>query len=115
MEELKKGREEPDASKAATLGVDIVDDYNVDRFNAQIKDFVSKLPGINSKNIYAILNKTENLIDLLDMSEETLGEILGSNQNGSDLYNALHGTIKVPETDLKQDKKKPVKRFKSRK
>ena len=133
MEELKKGREEPDASKAATLGVDIVDDYNVDRFNAQIKDFVSKLPGINSKNIYAILNKTENLIDLLDMSEvscpiillrliieitivkETLGEILGSNQNGSDLYNALHGTIKVPETDPKQDKKKPVKRFKSRK
>jgi len=115
VEELKKGREEPDASKAATLGVDIVDDYNVDRFNAQIKDFVSKLPGINSKNIYAILNKTDNLIDLLDMSEETLGEILGSNQNGTDLYNALHGTIKVPETEPKQDKKKSVKRFKSKK
>ena len=76
MEELKKGREEPDASKAATLGVDIVDDYNVDRFNAQIKDFVSKLPGINSKNIYAILNKTENLVDLLDMSEVSYPIIL---------------------------------------
>ena len=76
MEELKKGREEPDASKAATLGVDIVDDYNVDRFNAQIKDFVSKLPGINSKNIYAILNKTENLVDLLDMSEVSCPIIL---------------------------------------
>ena len=69
MEELKKGRDEPDASKAATLGVDIVDEYNVDRFNAQIKDFVSKLPGINSKNIYAVLNKADNLIDLLDLSE----------------------------------------------
>ena len=76
MEELKKGREEPDASKAATLGVDIVDDYNVDRFNAQIKDFVSKLPGINSKNIYAILNKTENLVDLMDMSEVSCPIIL---------------------------------------
>ena len=32
VEELKTGREEPDASKAATLGVDIVDDYNVDRY-----------------------------------------------------------------------------------
>ena len=29
--ELKKGREEPDATKAATLGVDIIDEYNVDR------------------------------------------------------------------------------------
>jgi len=31
VEELKKGREEPDASKAATIGVDIIDEYNVDR------------------------------------------------------------------------------------
>lgn len=115
VEELKKGRDQPDASKAATLGVDIVDDYNVDRFNAQVKDFVSKLPGINSKNIYAVLNKAENLIDLLDLSEDTLGEILGSKQNGSDLFNALHGAIKVPETEPKQDKKKPFKRFKSKK
>eukprot|EP00092_Neocalanus_flemingeri_P022527 GFUD01024429.1.p1 GENE.GFUD01024429.1~~GFUD01024429.1.p1 ORF type:complete len:846 (-),score=291.30 GFUD01024429.1:125-2662(-) len=115
VEELKKGREEPDASKAATLGIDIVDDYNVDRFNAQIKDFVSKLPGINSKNIYAILNKAENLLDLMDLSEETLEDILGSKQNAADLFNALHGTITVPEAEPKQDKKKPFKRFKSRK
>lgn len=115
VEELKKGRDEPDASKAATLGIDIVDDYNVDRFNAQIKDFVSKLPGINSKNIFAVLNKAENLLDLLDLSEETLGEILGSKQNATDLFNALHGTIEVPEAEPKQDKKKPFKRFKSRK
>jgi len=115
VEELKKGRDEPDASKAATLGIDIVDDYNVDRFNAQIKDFVSKLPGINSKNIYAVLNKAENLLDLLDLSEDTLGDILGSKQNATELFNALHGTISVPETEPKQDKKKPFKRFKSRK
>ena len=66
---MKKGRDEPDASKAATLGVDIIDDYNVDRFNALVKEFVLKLPGINSKNIYAVLNKAENLLDLLDLSE----------------------------------------------
>merc|ERR1712142_522016 len=115
VEELKKGREEPDASKAATLGVDIVDDYNVDRFNAQIKDFLSKLPGINSKNVYAVLNKATNLIDLLDLPEDSLAELLGSKQNGADLYGALHGTIEVPETEPKQEKKKPFKRFKSKK
>ena len=32
VEELKKGRDEPDASKAATIGVDIIDEYNVDRW-----------------------------------------------------------------------------------
>jgi len=115
VEELKKGREEPDASKAATLGVDIVDDYNVDRFNAQIKDFLSKLPGINSKNVYAVLNKATNLIDLLDLPEDLLAELLGSKQNAADLYGALHGTIEVPETEPKQEKKKPFKRFKSKK
>ena len=32
VEELKQGREEPDASKAATLGVDIIDEYNVEKY-----------------------------------------------------------------------------------
>ena len=47
--------------------------------------------------------------------KETLSELLGSKQNAADLFNALHGTITVPETDPKQEKKKPFKRFKSRK
>ena len=31
VEELKKGRDQPDAGKAATLGLDIIDEYNVDK------------------------------------------------------------------------------------
>ena len=85
------------------------------RYNVQIKDFVSKLPGINSKNIYAILNKTDSLLDLLDMNEDTLSEILGSRQNGSELYSALHGAIQIPEDGKAAEKKKPFKRFKSKK
>ena len=42
---------EPDSTKAATIGVDIIDEYNVESFNVQIKHFISKLPGINSKNL----------------------------------------------------------------
>ena len=87
------------------------------RYNVQIKDFVSKLPGINSKNIYAILNKADSLMDLLGMNEDTLGEILGSRQNGSELYSALHGDIQIPEPEdgKAAAKKKPFKRFKSKK
>ena len=85
------------------------------RYNVQIKDFVSKLPGINSKNIYALLNKANSLLDLLDMNEDTLGDILGSRQNGSELYSALHGDIQIPEPEDDKAKKKPFKRFKSKK
>ena len=76
---------------------------------------MSKLPGINSKNIFALLNKADNLIDVLDMNEDTLCEILNSKQNGSDLYQALHGKIELPKVDKKDEKKKPFKRFKSKK
>ena len=82
----------------------------------QVKDFLAKLPGINSKNIYAILNQADNLLDLLELSEENISEILGSKQNASDLYGALHGEIDLPSAEQnKQEKKKPFKRFKSRK
>ena len=82
----------------------------------QVKDFLAKLPGINSKNIYGVLNQADNLQDLLALSEEKLSEILGSKQNAADLYGALHGEIDLPSTDqIKQEKKKPFKRFKSKK
>jgi DNA excision repair protein ERCC-4 len=64
VEELKKGRDQPEASKAATLGVDIIDEYNVDKFNPQIKDLLSKLPGVNSKNIFGLLNRAGSLSEL---------------------------------------------------
>ena len=82
----------------------------------QVKDFLAKLPGINSKNIYGVLNQADNLQDLLALSEEKLSEILGSKQNAADLYGALHGEIDLPTTEQnKQEKKKPFKRFKSKK
>merc|ERR1712223_338347 len=67
FEELKKGREEPDASKAAAVSIDIIDDYNNDKFNPALQDFLSKLPGITTKNIYAILHKVNSLLELLTL------------------------------------------------
>ncbi|XP_023330558.1 DNA repair endonuclease XPF isoform X2 [Eurytemora carolleeae] len=116
FDELKQGREQPDSSKAATIGVDIIDDINVDKYNPQIQDFLSKLPGISSKNIYAIMNHCENLLDLLEISEEELSNILGSQNSGSQLYQALHSDIEVPQLETKPEKKPVFKsKFKSRK
>ena len=93
-----------------------LDNNLICRYNVQIKDFLSKLPGINSKNIYAILNKADNLAELLDMSEDTLAEVLGSRQSAGELHSALHGDIQIPEAEDKTaPKQKPFKRFKSRK
>ena len=77
---------------------------------------MAKLPGVNSKNIYAILNQVDRLQDLLELSQEKLSDILGSKQNGSELYHALHEEIALPSLEEKtQEKKKPFKRFKSKK
>ena len=78
FDELKKGREQPDPAKAVSIGVDIIDDYGADRFNPQVQDFVSKLPGVTSKNVYTILNRVEDLPELLELSEEGLSDILGT-------------------------------------
>jgi len=116
VEELKKGREEPEAAKAATLGVDMIDEYNVDRYNPQIKELVARLPGVTSRNIYSLLNRAECLGDLADCPQASLEEMLGSQAGGAALYAALHQQVALPGPGAEQGKKKPqYKRFKTRK
>ena len=107
FEELKRGREEPDATKAAAVSIDIIDDYNNDKFNPALQDFLSKLPGITTKNIYAILHKVNSLLELLTLAVEDLEEILGSKQCAEDLHESLHGNIK-PVVDS-YEVKRPAK------
>merc|ERR1711974_155971 len=75
FEELKKGRPEPDASKASSVTMDVIDEYNKDRFNPIIHDFIKKLPGVTSRNVYAILNRVESMTQLLAMSVDDLSEM----------------------------------------
>jgi hypothetical protein len=35
----------------------------------QVRDLLSKLPGISSRNIFALLNKCENLVDLISLPQ----------------------------------------------
>uniref|UniRef100_A0A0A9ZJ13 DNA repair endonuclease XPF n=2 Tax=Lygus hesperus TaxID=30085 RepID=A0A0A9ZJ13_LYGHE len=94
LHELKEGKEEPSASAAAAIGLEDapLEDELLDKYNIGIQDFVSKLPGVNSKNIRVILNKGKSLSHLLTLSQEELGEMLGNKANAELLYNALHAT-----------------------
>ena len=44
----------------------------MDAVVCQVRDFVSKLPGVRQKTLYALLNRIDSLLDLLDMSEVRL-------------------------------------------
>ena len=62
------------------------------------------------------MNQVQDLQELLQLTEERLAELLVSKQNASELYEALHGEIALPSAEeKKQEKKKPFKRFKSKK
>lgn len=91
FEELKKDREQPDATKAAQIGVEENNDeeFIVDKYN-KIQDLVSKLPGVHSKNIQSLLNKGESLDHLITLSQVELAEILGNGADATLLYDALH-------------------------
>lgn len=77
---------------------------------------MSKLPGINTKNIYTLLNKVSDLPELLTLSKETLTDILGSANNAEALHSSLHKPLK-PQEQTQDSKrggkytKKGLKRF----
>ena len=83
--------------QAAAISIDFIDEYNTDKFNPAIQDFLSKLPGITTKNIYAILNRVNSLAELLTLTIEDIEELLGSKQNATDLHESLHGKLKPVE------------------
>ncbi|KAF6200965.1 hypothetical protein GE061_005412, partial [Apolygus lucorum] len=89
-----EGKEEPSAAAAAAIGLEDapLEDELLDKYNIGIQDFVSKLPGVNSKNIRVILNKGKSLSHLLTLSQEELTEMLGNKANAELLFNALHAT-----------------------
>ena len=99
FEELKKGRDQPDANQAAKISVDVIDDFNTDRFNPVIVDFVKKLPGVTSKNVYSILNRVNSLSELLSCSQSDLEGIIGSASNAEALYEGIHKPTKPVDTN----------------
>ncbi|XP_063242959.1 DNA repair endonuclease XPF [Bacillus rossius redtenbacheri] len=94
FEELKQGRAEPDGATAAAVGADLeADNLAVsDKYNTAIHDFVSKLPGINSKNIRSVLNKGQSLDHLLSLTQEQLGALVNNSAEATSLFDALHKT-----------------------
>lgn len=73
FEELKAGKDEPDAKQAAAVGEDEDEanaaNHDYVKFNANLYDFFLKLPGINTRNVYKLMRGGGCLKDILQKSE----------------------------------------------
>jgi len=58
-----------------------------------------KMPGINSKNVYTVMNRVENLMQLVKLSLAELTDILGNSTNAKLLHDFIHLTNQLPQTD----------------
>ncbi|XP_026683045.1 DNA repair endonuclease XPF [Diaphorina citri] len=97
--ELKQGRDEPSAEVASSIGQTPNEDYT-DRYNAAIEDFISKLPGVTSKNKAAVLNRGSSLPALCKLSEQELCSLVENTTLGNALYKALHTRPEVSSGSL---------------
>lgn len=66
---MKGGKDQPDPIKAAQIGVEENKEIPVDKYNSRIQDFVSKLPGVTTKNLHLILSKGQSLDHLNKLSK----------------------------------------------
>ncbi|PBC30084.1 DNA repair endonuclease XPF [Apis cerana cerana] len=106
FEELKGGKDQPDPIKAAQIGVEENKEIPVDKYNSRIQDFVSKLPGVTTKNLHLILSKGQSLDHLNKLSKEEFTELLGNKNEAQMLYNAFHEKISLFEEKSSTSSKK---------
>lgn len=69
--ELKQGKHEPDPVQAAALGSNENSkelESIADQMNSNIYDFLLKLPGITTRNIYKVMMKVKNLKELIRLN-----------------------------------------------
>ena len=101
---LKEGRYEPDPRAAAQVDAEDADAEELQgsgrvRSNSAAFEMLRKLPGITPKNMHSLARKAGTLAGILDLSLETLGEVMG-NSNAEQLHQFLHANSlsNVPAT-----------------
>ena len=101
---LKEGRYQPDPRAAAQVDAEDADAEELQgsgrvRSNSAAFEMLRKLPGITPKNMHSLARKAGTLAGILNLSLETLGEVMG-NSNAEQLHQFLHANSlsNVPAT-----------------
>lgn len=115
FELLKLKKEQPDEKKAAMLKSEGNEgELSASKFNTVGYDFISKLPGLNSKNMWPVLRNVNSIADLVNFSEEQFNEILGNSGAAKSLWRSINEEM-VSDAPASNVSKKPKKQWKSSK
>lgn len=127
---MKQGKLEPNPSEAASLGSDENTkelDTIADRLNTTIYDFLLKLPGLTTRNVYKVMTKVKNLKELIKFNlvigkreffgnnssleihsillfQNELTELLGSEANAKMFWEIVHIAHKHVEVNPHENK-----------
>lgn len=99
LHQLKQNAAEPSLEQARAITTDADSTFLEERFHPQIRNFVSKLPGVNAKNLFVILNRINTLADLPKLSKAELCSLMSA-QDGERLYEALHRRLKPEGSEV---------------
>ncbi|CAK9810363.1 DNA repair endonuclease XPF [Anthophora quadrimaculata] len=106
FEELKQGKDQPNAATAIQIGVEENKEMAVEKYNPRIQDFVAKLPGVTTKNLHILLNKGQSLDHLNKLTKEELTEMLKNKSEAQMLYSAFHDKCSLSEQKSNAGNKK---------
>lgn len=94
FEYLKEDRDQPDAAKIAAISSqELPPETFEDRYDLEVRDFLLKLPGVNTRNVYALMNSVTSIGELIILEREQLEELLGSTRSAELLYDTLHESL----------------------
>jgi DNA excision repair protein ERCC-4 len=82
---LKRNEEEPDAERAAALGVDSAEGADT-TFNSLPATFLRSLPGIDGSNMLSVMRKVRNVSALLNLSLVEMTVVLGNQGKAKKLH-----------------------------
>ena len=91
---LKEGRYQPDPKAAAQIDAEDLDTEAASgkaHSNSAALEVLRKLPGVTPRNMHALARKAGTLAGILDLSLETLSELVG-NPNAEQLHSFLHAS-----------------------
>lgn len=100
FEYLKMDKDQPDATRVATISSEeLPPETFEDKYDIQVRDFLLKLPGVNTRNVYALMSSAQTIVDLVGLSIEELEEILGNSRSAELLHKTLHSSLRKIASD----------------
>jgi len=95
FEYLKIDKDQPDSHKIASISSqELPPETFEDKYDIQAKEFLLKLPGVTSRNVYALMNSAPTIANLADLSVEEMHEILNNSRSAELLYQTLHTSLR---------------------